>query len=71
MPQESCYSSYLLRLWMSEENEQPIWRASLESTHTGQRRNFSDVRALVEFLETEFDSCQTEPSGQPQSRRIS
>jgi len=56
---------------MSEENEQPIWRASLESTHTGQRRNFSDVRALVEFLETEFDSCQTEPSGQPQSRRIS
>ena len=71
MLQESRYSSYLLRLWMSEENGRPIWRASLESTHTGQRRNFSDVRVLVEFLETEFDSRQTEPSGQPQSRRIS
>ena len=36
------YESYLLRLWESDEDGQLIWRASLESTDTGERYGFAD-----------------------------
>jgi hypothetical protein len=35
------YESFLLRLWESDEDGQLIWRASLESTETGERRGFA------------------------------
>jgi hypothetical protein len=34
------YVSYLLRLWR-ENGEKTIWRASLESSHTGERKGFA------------------------------
>lgn len=61
MPQEPHYSSFMLRLWATEENGQITWRASLESTRTGQRQNFSCVHALVAFLEAQFGSTEAEP----------
>jgi hypothetical protein len=48
------YASYLLRLRRSERNEQRTWRASLESTHDGQRLEFSSLEALVAFLKDRF-----------------
>jgi hypothetical protein len=68
MAEEPRYASYLLRLWMSEEDGLPVWRASLESTRTRQRRSFAGMQALVEFLETEFDSRQAESGDQSRSR---
>jgi hypothetical protein len=50
------YESYLLRLWESDEVSQLIWRASLESTDTGERRGFADLDSLFAYLET---VCQT------------
>lgn len=44
------YHSFLLRLWQVQENEHTVWRASLESSHTGERWGFADVDALCEFL---------------------
>jgi len=44
------YHSFLLRLWQVKENEHTTWRASLESSHTGERWGFADVDALCVFL---------------------
>jgi hypothetical protein len=51
------YLSYLLCLWrVSGDEETPsmsrkaIWRASLESTRTGERRGFASLDELFDFL---------------------
>lgn len=45
------YSAYLLRLWRVDGSDGLGWRAVLESPRTGSRRGFSDLVALVAFLE--------------------
>jgi hypothetical protein len=44
------YVSYLLRLWLAEDRDQPLWRASLENTHTGERMGFASLEALMAYL---------------------
>jgi hypothetical protein len=44
------YYSYLLRVWLAGDSDQPHWRASLEDTHTGERRGFGSLEALCEYL---------------------
>jgi len=44
------YLSYLLRLWRVSE-EETSWRASLESSHTGEREGFASLDALFSFLQ--------------------
>lgn len=51
---KSGYVSYLLRLRRVQSHHRHIWAVSLECTTTGERRNFSGVNALVDFLQTEF-----------------
>ena len=50
------YESYLLHLWESDKAGQLLWRASLESTDTGERRGFADLDGLFTCLEK---VCQT------------
>jgi hypothetical protein len=50
MQNQSTYQSYLLRLWQVRQNGKTIWRASLESTHTGARENFADLKQAFDFL---------------------
>ena len=45
------YMSYLLRLWQAQENGAWIWRASLESSQSGQRWNFANLADCFAFLE--------------------
>lgn len=47
---QSDYLSYLLRLWRVNGEEKAVWRASLESPHTGERNGFASLDALVDFL---------------------
>jgi hypothetical protein len=61
------YESYLLRLWESDEAGQLIWRASLESADTGERRGFADLDSLFAYLKTVCqsltpDDVESEPS---------
>lgn len=42
------YHSYLLRLWRNDRNHP--WRASLQSTATGEKRAFADLLTLLVFL---------------------
>ena len=46
--EQSDYLSYLLRLWQVSE-EETTWRASLESSHTGERKGFASLDDLFDF----------------------
>jgi len=48
------YLSYLLRLWQIRSEGKLVWRASLESPHTGERRGFANLADLFTFLEEEI-----------------
>ena len=45
------YLAYMLRLWEVSNDGALVWRASLESPHTGERHGFADLEALFGFLE--------------------
>jgi hypothetical protein len=46
------YVAYMLRLWRASDDEQVVWRASLEHPHTGERSAFASLEALFAFLQT-------------------
>ena len=48
------YLAYMLRLWQVNTTGGPVWRASLEDPHTGNRSGFSDLASLFAFLEDEL-----------------
>jgi hypothetical protein len=48
------YLSYLLRLWQIRSEGELIWRASLESVHTGERKGFANLADVFIFLEQEI-----------------
>ncbi len=55
-PERPDYLAYLLRLWRVNDNgesQQAVWRASVENPHTGERRGFASLDALLSFLRTE------------------
>ncbi len=52
--QRPTYMAYLLRLWQAEVRPQPVWHASLEDPHTGERRGFADLKSLWAFLEAQI-----------------
>jgi hypothetical protein len=45
------YLAYMLRLWQASDQDGSVWRASLESPHTGERHGFSNLELLFAFLE--------------------
>jgi hypothetical protein len=59
---EKYYASYLLRLWRCEVADRPAWRASLESTRTGERQTFS-LEELLAYLQSHFGSTETPSAG--------
>lgn len=47
----NTYVAYMLRLWHAGSRDGiPVWRASLENPHTGERLAFGDVEGLFAFL---------------------
>lgn len=50
------YLSYLVRLWRARDDQfapgegLTVWRASIENPHTGERRAFRSLDALVAYL---------------------
>lgn len=57
---DSDYVSFLLRLWQAEEDDYWVWRASLESAQTGEKRNFATVSVMMEYLEREYGRSKKE-----------
>ena len=50
--------SFLLRLWPVKQNGSVIWRASLENPHTGDRRAFASLAALIDFLKEQIQEVE-------------
>jgi len=48
--EQPVYLSYLLRLWQTTDGGEQVWRVSLESPGTGERKGFASLKALCEFL---------------------
>ncbi len=61
MSRQRRYLSYMLRLWETSNGETQIWRASLESPGSGQRRGFASLQGLMAFLEAEIRSQGEQP----------
>ena len=50
---ETEYYSFLLRLWtVNRQNGQPIWRASLQSSESGEKLVFANMAEMVDYLES-------------------
>jgi hypothetical protein len=64
-PQE--YQSYLLRLWRTSSQGNAVWRASLESAQTGERRGFADLESLFAFLEQQTGAAARSEDHSPSS----
>jgi hypothetical protein len=48
----------------SRDMEVPVvWRFRMEDPHTGQRRGFGDLEALMDALQQEIDDSTVEESG--------
>jgi hypothetical protein len=45
------YQAYLLRLWQVRTGGKLVWRATVESPHTGERQEFADLTGLFAYLE--------------------
>ncbi len=50
MNEQQRYLSYLLRLWQTSDGEDQVWRASLETPGTGERRGFASLEDVFDFL---------------------
>jgi hypothetical protein len=53
----------LLRLGQTSDRGEQVWRASLESPGTGERRGFANLKDLFSFLQ-----ARTEPHDRPNSQ---
>ena len=45
------YLAYMLRLWQVNDGGNSVWRASVESPHSGERQGFANVEPLFALLE--------------------
>ncbi len=50
----AVYHAYLLRLWRTQCQGQPQWRASLESPHTGEHQSFASLEQCFAYLSERF-----------------
>ena len=66
MAERPGYLAYMLRLWQVKTDEGPVWRASVESPHTGERHGFANLEMLFAFLEEKTGGFA--PRAQPQAR---
>jgi hypothetical protein len=57
MTSDIRYASFMLRLQWMENDDHPAWVVSMQSTKTGELRWFSNLDALVQFLQGEFGNC--------------
>ena len=63
------YVSYLLRLWQIRSEGELVWRASLESSLTGERKGFANLGDLFDFLQEQTGAVFDADGGQNEAKR--
>ena len=58
-PSPSPYFSYLLRLWLAGDDDQPEWRLALTDPQTGETRGFASLEALTAFLQARMEAAKS------------
>ena len=58
------YHSYLLRFWSERVDGQIAWRASLESSLTGECQGFASLDELSDFLKRQTDAASDHKEGE-------
>jgi len=53
---KSRYESYMLRMWQTSNEEELIWRASLENPSSGERFGFASLEDLCSFLQARTEA---------------
>ena len=48
--------AFLVRCWLVETEEGPVWRASVEDPHTAEQRIFADLNGAFAFLGEETEA---------------
>jgi hypothetical protein len=51
------FCSFLLRLWRAGNDGESVWRASLESPHTGEHLGFANLGELFAYLEARIEEA--------------
>jgi hypothetical protein len=59
------YHAYMLRIWQDQDEPGAVWRASLESPHTGECQGFESLEALFDFLRQRADQISCSVRGSP------
>jgi len=59
------YISFLLRLWQTQDRGRIIWRASLESPGSGEKRGFANIEELIAFLRHQIENPEIEFPNRP------
>lgn len=62
--EQPVYLSYLLRLWSVRIDHETEWRASLESSLTGERLGFASLDDLLGFLRQEMGVSRPDEGGE-------
>ena len=68
MDENRHYFSYLLRVWLEGDSDPPHWHASLEDTHSNERRGFASLEALWEYLHQQTCLCTRQPDPNDKGR---
>ena len=55
-----AYQSYLLRLWVVKEGEHSVWRASLEEVRSGNKKVFTTLEEMYQYLTLTVDTAVTD-----------
>ena len=55
------YQSYLLRMWLTQEQDGVQWRASLEEVQSGKLRGFAKMADLLDYLKAVTTPEEPEP----------
>jgi hypothetical protein len=61
------YLAFMLRLWQDQNEGSAVWRASLESPLSGERRGFVSLEALFDFLRQHAEQNTESAQGKPLS----
>ena len=64
------YFSFVLRLWRAGNDEEPVWRASLNNALTQELLGFAGLKEMVAYLEAQIKEANLSSKESPDEPRL-